>query len=438
METKKILNQTMVKEQNTAGVLTCPSCKGLRMEVTIAESTGKPRKIWTYRYRARTGALRQIKLGEFPSMTVDAAKAAYRIQKVIRDDPAHGDPRSVLEAKTREDRKAKDEAKAQAYSVGRLCADYISEHLEKRRKNPREPKRLLETDVIPQLGKISANELGRSHVHGRIQAIINRGAPRIAQMVRTELRTAYEHAVSAGRLSDNHPNPCDRVKAPPQKKRKRALSDQELELFFKWLPTARMSRTVKDVLMIELLTTARQGEIVSMKWSDCDIERAVWTQPTSKNGHRHEVMLSTQAIEIIKARKGLHDTYVFPLPKECGGNKHVGSKTVGIQQWAGKATLKIADWTPHDLRRSAVTGLARLGCDKDIRDRISNHVNCTVDGNYNMHQYDGEAKDWLQRWGAKIDELRRIAKNEGKESVRRIPRVRPAMKVVHVSVGLSQ
>jgi hypothetical protein len=76
MLTKVILTQKMVDQLRVPGVLTCPSCKGLRMEATISQSTGRLRKIWTYRYRARTGALRQIKLGEFPGMNVDAAKAA--------------------------------------------------------------------------------------------------------------------------------------------------------------------------------------------------------------------------------------------------------------------------------------------------------------------------------------------------------------------------
>lgn len=74
----------------------------------------------------------------------------------------------VLMAKVREDRKVIEEAKAPAYTVEKLCAHYISEHLEKRRKNPTEPTRLLKTDVVPQSGKLSAIELGRKHVHGRM------------------------------------------------------------------------------------------------------------------------------------------------------------------------------------------------------------------------------------------------------------------------------
>ena len=49
--------------------------------------------------------------------------------------------------------------------------------------------RLLEMDVIPQLGSKPAIDIRRVDSHDQIQAIIGRGAPRIAQMVRTELKT---------------------------------------------------------------------------------------------------------------------------------------------------------------------------------------------------------------------------------------------------------
>lgn len=82
----------MVDKLREPAVMTCPSCKGLRLEATIAESTGSLRKIWHYRYRARTRRLGQIKLGEYPGMTLEAAKAAWRVQKTIRDNPSQGDP----------------------------------------------------------------------------------------------------------------------------------------------------------------------------------------------------------------------------------------------------------------------------------------------------------------------------------------------------------
>jgi len=157
-------------------------------------------------------------------------------------------------------------------------------------------------------------------------------------------------------------------------------------------------------MMLELLTTARQGEIVQMEWRQVDRERAVWHQPTSKNRRAHDVMLSRQAMEIVGAREGLAMRWVFPRPD---GRGHIDSKAVGIQQYeAKKQGLAFTDWTTHDLRRSALTGLARLGCPRVVQDRIANHFDKSIAAIYDRHSYDDEARAWLQRWADHLDSIK--------------------------------
>jgi integrase len=174
---------------------------------------------------------------------------------------------------------------------------------------------------------------------------------------------------------------------------------------------------------LELLTAARQGEVVGMEWRHVDFKRGIWTIPKTKNGRPHEVMLSEQASELLRARKGLHDVYVFPLPNGTGA---VASKAIGIQQYAAREELDIPTWTVHDLRRSAMTGLARLGCPRQIQDRIANHFDNSIAAIYDRHSYDQEAKKWLQIWADTLDRL--CEKEKEKESTttaKRVVRVRP-------------
>ena len=256
--------------------------------------------------------------------------------------------------------------------------------------------------MVPRLGAKPAIYVTRENVHDVIQRIVDRGASRIAQMTRGELRAAFVHAVAAGRLPDNHLNPCDRVKVPPYRRRNRAFSERELTDFLKWLPTAKVSASVRAAMSLELLTAARQGEIVAMQWKHVDMARGIWRQLTSKNGQPHEVMLSTQARRVITDRLGLSDVWVFPRPDRRG---HIASKAVGIQQYAAKGSLKIVDWTVHDLRRSALTGLARLGCSRVVQDRIANHCDKSVAAIYDRYDYEAEARNWLQRWADHLDSL---------------------------------
>ena len=62
-------------------------------------------------------------------------------------------------------------------------------------------------------------------------------------------------------------------------------------------------------------------------------------------------------------------------------------------------------WTVHDLRRTAATGLAKLGCPRVVQDRILNHVDSSVSAIYDRHRYDGEARVWLRKWADYLETL---------------------------------
>lgn len=402
----QVLQALDVDRFKEPGVLTDGSCPGLRLEAKISKRTGALRRVWFYRYRTAAGVLRQIKLGVYPTTSLKVARENWRRAKAIRDDPNKGDPRKEYKARAEADKQASAQEKLYRYSVKELCEHYLTEHVEKSRKRFEEPRRMLEHDVYPLLGKRAASDIKRNDVHELVQGIINRGAKRIAQMVKRELQAAYDHAQAAGRLPDDFPNPCLKVKTPPQVRRSRAFSQAELEKFLAWLPAAKVSQTVRDAMMLELLTTARQGEVVAMEWKHVDLERGVWTQPKTKNRRRHEVMLSRQAKAIIEARQGLHSRYVFPRPD---GRGPVSSKAIGIQQYAARESLSIDPWTVHDLRRSALTGLSRMGCPRTVQDRVSNHHDASVAAIYDVHNFDDEARQWLQKWADELDALAKRA-----------------------------
>jgi integrase len=168
---------------------------------------------------------------------------------------------------------------------------------------------------------------------------------------------------------------------------------------------------VRDVLLLSLLTAARSGEIVAARWRDIDFERGTWQQHDSKTGAPHLVMLSKQAVELLKFRQELDKDFVFASPKTKG--KHINQKAVGLAQYTARqseAGKKAADplatgWTTHDLRRSAATGLARLGCPRVVQDRILNHVDGSIGAIYDVHRYDDEARTWLQKWADHLSTL---------------------------------
>jgi integrase len=64
-----------------------------------------------------------------------------------------------------------------------------------------------------------------------------------------------------------------------------------------------------------ILTAARSGEVLGLRWSEIDLERKVWTVPAAriKAGREHRVPLSPRAVEILEAMRAVRvSDYVFP------------------------------------------------------------------------------------------------------------------------------
>lgn len=54
-------------------------------------------------------------------------------------------------------------------------------------------------------------------------------------------------------------------------------------------------------------------------------------------------------------------------------------------------------WPPHDLRRTAVTHLARLKIPLAWRERVVNHLPKELDATYNLYEYDEEKETSMKR-----------------------------------------
>jgi integrase len=378
-----------------------PDHPGLRVRRTNAA------RVFFYRYRARDGALREIKLGEFGPMTLAEARKALGRVKLERERGA--DPQMEKQQARAEARRQREAEKLARYTVEKMVEDYIAERLSQQKRGD-EGARLLCRELVSKLGERPAAAVTRRELQDEvIRPMLNR-APRCGTYLLGRIRCAYAHAAEQGRLPDDFVFPTLGIKGAPQVRRKRVFSDSELATFVRWLPRSPYSRTVGDALAIVLFTGCRSGEVVAAFWRDIDLERAVWMIRETKNGEPHDVMLSRQAIDLLKARRALHEGFVFPSPMD---GHHIAQKALGLAQYEAskeKEGKPRADpielpWTVHDLRRTAATGLAKLGCPRVVQDRILNHVDGSVSAIYDRHRYDGEARAWLQKWADYLEAL---------------------------------
>ena len=395
-DSNKPLDALTVKRHKEGILVDASPHRGLRF---VANKNGT--KTWIYRYRDSENKLKQIKLGDYPGMGLAEARAAYIEQKLIKSQ--HGDPRKHRKAVLAEQKEKSKRESASSYLVSQMVEHYLVEHVQSHRveKGYVECRRMLGHDVVPSIGGMSVIEVRRSHIHELIQQIAIR-APRIASMVKDELKGAFEHAISAGRVNGDFANPVFGVKSPKFTARKRVFSDQELIAFMHWLPLSRVSTQMKVILKLMLLTGCRGGEIVSIEWKNIDFDRKELHFAKTKNGLPHIVYLSNQAAALLQQIERGKSKYLFPSP---ASQKHIRQHAIVWQVTEYRDDLGLDHWTSHDIRRTVGTGLARLGCSRVIQDRILNHVDRSVSGIYDRHNYDHESKEWWQKWADHLDAL---------------------------------
>ena len=398
-------------------------CDGLRL--VASES----RKTWTYRYRVGK-LMKQVRLGHWPRMSVSEAVAAWQ---AASDSRAKGvDPRAS---------KKLEQQNVRVYTVADLVQDHITGHLEQSRKAAgyNAARRLLERmlEDWPEVSRTPANEITRAQVFAIVDAL--KSKPSNAQKTRSLCGAAWAQAHDAGKLPDNAPNWWREVLRGKIKskgkivggvhdgRKRRVLSLDEVRELLAWLPN--MHQLGQDMTIMYLWTCTRGSEIVSMQPQHVRKEGDVWwwTVPVqlTKNAGRDgatdlRVPLIGRALEVVQRRLESvgRSGYLFEDTKgepyrQAFFSSYINSlqpNSAKVKARAGDGlVIPVADWSPHDLRRTGRTNLAALGCPQDVAEAILGHMPSGIVGVYNRHNFDAERVEWLGR----LDGLLRSAETIG-------------------------
>jgi integrase len=208
-------------------------------------------------------------------------------------------------------------------------------------------------------------------------------------------------------------SPCAGVKPPAaETSRDRVLSDDELKTV--WRACDKVGWPFGPMVKLLALTAQRRDEVAEMRWSEIDFKARTWTlaRERVKNDQTHVVPLSDAAIEILQALpeikgKGEHD-FVFTTT----GATPVAGFSRAKNRLDG-AILESVDrapdhWTFHDLRRTAASGMARLGVNLPVIEKVLNHTSGSfagVVGIYQRHSFAEEKMTALQTWGRYLNQL---------------------------------
>jgi integrase len=289
-----------------------------------------------------------------------------------------------------------------AMRVADLVDSYIARHATNQRSG-HEIARRLRKNVAGVIGNVRLSALHRRDLTRCIDALMERDAPVEATRVYEDMRAMVRWARGRGDLDENL---MEGMKPPAElAARDRALTHDEIRVFWRKLAAAEMDAGTARLLKLILATLARPGEVAGMTVAELDLERRIWTIPPAraKNKREHVLPLSDFAVEIIAEqmtevrtaatrRNERLDRQIARLPGKTSlqaetlaewvfpGAGARAPVTEGVPAKAVKRNaghFGIDAFRPHDLRRAAATRCEEIGISPFIVAHLLGHVSVT-------------------------------------------------------------
>jgi integrase len=417
-----------------------------------------PSGTMTFFYQYKVDSQRRtMTLGNYVStskkggeQSLKAARELYQAElakvKALRRGSADGvDPVAKIKS-DKEKRISEEAARSQAMTVAKLIEEYIEKHAKPSKRSWYEDERILNKDALVIWGKRKAADIKKRDVVLLLESIIERGSPGSANNNFKIIRKMFRFAVQRDIIEHS---PCDGVVMPaPLNRGNRVLSESEIKTLWNNLDTCQASSSIRRAIRLILVTGQRPGEVIGMHTDE--IDGNWWTIPAerSKNKRAHRVYLAGTALDLIGELKVFDPKTETMKPKgflfPCTNLKKIQAMArLSISQVVnrnlavpvlvndkpvfdadGKPVtenkLGVADFTPHDLRRTAATLMSQIGFMDEIIDAVLNHTKQGIIRTYNLNRYDKEKQQALEAWERKL--LSIVAESQKKNNVVSITR----------------
>lgn len=306
------LSIAQIKSASPGGVLRDASVPGLQLRCFP-----KRRSFYLY-FRTRTGIQRKPKIGDWPTITLEQARAIAR--NWLAEVRMGGDP-----SKARKDA-------LQSPTMADLAARYHRKHGRKKKSGDND-ERLWRLHILPRMRSLRVSDVTTDDVENFMEAMEE--SPIQANRCCALLSKAFNLAVKWRWRTDNPAKGADRY---PENKRKRYLTREEYQRL-----AAALAKLEQEspggvaAIRLLMLTGARLGEIVQARreW----LRNGILYLPDSKTGEK-EIHLPTVALDVLRR--------VEPLDGWLVGISSRPSKA-----WAKALRMaEITNLTIHDLRHS--------------------------------------------------------------------------------------
>lgn len=330
---------------------------------------------------------RRKKIGVYPRLALQEARTRALADLRLVDegiDPAHAQ-------------------RSRDYLVTSVVDEFIEKYAKVKTRGWKASHALLRREIVGPHGQRDIRKVERSDIIAILDDMVAKGHNAQANRFLAYVRRMFNWCVERGILNVS---PANGIKAPcKEQPRERVLTDDEIARI---IPVCRQhGYPFGSLFHVILLTAQRRGEVSGMRWSEIDLVNRVWHLPSArtKNGKAHSVPLSDAVMDILTTIPRFADS---DLVFTTNGRTPVSGWGKPVKRLSDEA--KVQNWHIHDMRRTAASGMARLGIQPYVVEKILNHVTGQISGvaaTYNRYGYDQEKRDALNKWANHLATLNR-------------------------------
>jgi len=286
-------------------------------------------------------------------------------------------------------------------SFSQALCEFVAIYLRQNNRptTARETERILRRDFAPLLSR-PLNTIASEDIAKILDGLIDR--PSMANHAFAAIRKMMNWCYERQYLDSV---PTGRMKPPAKTtSRDRILSDTEIKAIYE--AAVSIGYPFGHIVQLLTLTAQRRNEVASMHWNHIDLDERTWTIPSelTKANRPQTIPLTDTLVEIIDNIPRLNETLLFPARGTRDRTYSGFSKgKIRLDKISG-----VSDWTLHDLRRTAATGMAQQNTPPHVIERVLNHTTGTlggVAGIYNRFGYIDEMRDALITWSEHISSI---------------------------------
>lgn len=358
-------------------------------------------KLWQMKIRA-DGKEKKLSFGKYPTVTLKDARAKRDEAKRMLFqgvDPAR---------KKQQDKQAAKQSASNSFEV--MAAEYMAKMEKEGRAEATLVKaRWLLAQMQPGLGKLPIAEITPPELLRVLKKVEESGKRETARRMRSFASRVFRYGVATGRCQHDPAGVLRGALVVPVVQHHAAIVDPvRLGELLRAIDGYQGQPAAYMALRLTPHVFQRPGEVRQMRWSEIDLENAVWAIPAGRMKQRqpHHVPLSRQSVELLTEMRGLSNHSEFVFPSVRTPKRPMSENTVnGALRRLGYGGDEM---TAHGFRTTASSLLNESGkWNPDAIEQALSHADKnTIRSIYNRSSYWHERVEMVQWWSDYLDSLR--------------------------------